>query len=212
MAKEKFLIVAVPMMDDCFARFSETANREAISNGTADHDEAYSWIEKSFEIVLVRDREATHICSFTPSQYYVWLQNAFAGQPNAAWEDNADPEGLERESGGEWHGYKTYHDAYDSRFIVDSFTLDTMKILGLRKPRDMRSAAGDAYVDSIWKAAEQIAMDIGNNGGFDAPILGAYAYRIWENEQRETTRRQAIEKSHRAAADGAWALVLSAEA
>lgn len=197
MAKEKFLIVAIPDSDDCYARFSETANREAISAGTMDHDDPYAWIEKSFEIVLIRDREATHLCSFTPSAYYVWLQNGFAGEPNAAWRDDGDPEGLERESCGDGHGYTTYRDTWDKRFIVDTFTLDTMKTLDLRKPRDMRSAAGEAYHDAIWKAAEEIANEINRNGGFDAPIFSAHTYREWERECRDKVRARALADSKR---------------
>lgn len=192
MAKEKFLIVASPIPDDCFSRFSETENRQAISDGTADPDDAYSWIEGSFSIQLVRDKEATHLCSFTPSAYFIWLQNAFAGQMNEKWLDDGDPEGLEHEAGGEYHGYDTYRDTYDPRFICETFIIDTMKDLDepLRKPRDSRSEAGEAYHSAIWKAAEEVASELGSNGAFDAaPILNALEFRRWEKEQAEKSRQ-----------------------
>lgn len=179
MAKEKFLIVAVKMPDDCFGRFSETANRAAISAGTANENDAYSWIEGSFEIQLRRHREATHLCSFTPSAYYIWLENQFAGQPNAAWEDDGDPDGLECESGGEYHGYGEYRDEYDPRFVCETFTIDTMK--DLETP--MRKADTEAYHNAIWQAAEEAAREMLCNGaGGQADILDVYAYRKWEKE------------------------------
>lgn len=187
MAKEKFLIVAEKMSDDCFARFSETANRAAISAGTADETDAYSWVEASFEIQLRRHREATHLCSFTPSAYYIWLENQFAGHPNAAWEDDGDPDGLERASGGDDHGYGTYHDEYDPRFVCETFTIDTMKDLEtpMRKPSDNSPADYvDAYHKAIWEAAEEAAREMMCNGaGGQADILETYTYRQWEKER-----------------------------
>jgi hypothetical protein len=174
-AKEKFLIIAIETPKDCFSRFSETANIEAIKNGTANSSDPYSWIVKSFEIVLIRWREATHLCSFTPSAYYVFLQNAFAGTPNGAWARDEDPSGLEYESGGEPHGYADYRDDYDPRFVCDSFVIDTVKQLNLRKPSvrhtlsrrtDQENEALGKYRKAIWSAAEETASEIGRNGGF----------------------------------------------
>jgi hypothetical protein len=208
MAKEKFLIVASQCHDDCFSRFSETANREAIEAGTANPEDAYSWIEASFEIRLIRWREATHICSFTPSAYYVWLQNYFVGFPNAKWDYDGDPEGLERENGGEWHGYATYRDDYDSRFICAEFTIDTMRDLEspMRKPSHKRRAmttgdhgeAVERYNAAIWKRAEEIAHEMDCNGGLDgAPILNGWTFRQWERERLEKARQCALEDSKR---------------
>lgn len=190
MAKEKFLIIATRMPDDCFSRFSESENRANLDAGTADETDAYSWIEASYEIQLVRHREATHICSFTPSAYYVWLQNAFVGIPNAEWDHDGDPDGLELESGGEYNGYGTYEDDYSPAFICDSFTIDTVKDLGLRKPRkDGRgfnnSDAAEAYHSAIWKLAEEAALDIKCNGLW-CDALDVYAFR-----QRERAKRAA---------------------
>lgn len=185
MAKEKFLIVAVRMPDDCFGRFSETVNRANLDAGCADPGDPYSWIEASFEIQLRRYREATHICSFTPSAYYVWLANAFVGKPNAAWEYDGDPDGLEMESGGEWHGYGEYHDEYDSALVCDTFTIDTVRDLGLKKPAvphslmrrsDAATDKLDAYHRTIWHAAEEAAFEIGRNG-YWADGLDVYRFR-----------------------------------
>jgi hypothetical protein len=200
MAKEKFLIIASPMMDDCFGPFSETKNRAAIEAGTADPADPYSWIEKSFEIRLVRWRERTHICSLTPSAYFVWLANFFVGSPNAAWDYDGDPLGLERESGGEFHGYGTYFDDYDPRFIVDTFTVDTMRDLlesPMRKPRHKRhcmttgdhGAAVERYHAALWKHAEEAALEMGCNTDWgSAPILGVKCYREWERERAAKVR------------------------
>lgn len=202
MAKERFLIIASPAIDDCFSRFSESENREAIAAGTADPDDAYSWIEKTFEIRLVRWREATHICSFTPSARYEFLANYFVGQSNEKWLDDGDPDGLETENGGESGGYGTYRDDYDPRFIVDEFTIDTMKHLdGLRKPRDNRSEAGERYLDAIWNLAIETAHEMSCNTDWGtAPILSTFAYRQWERECVERIRREACERSKRAGA------------
>lgn len=193
MAKEKFLIVAVRLPDDCFGRFSETKNRAALDAGTADPDDAYSWIEASYEIQLRRWREATHICSFTPSAYFVWLQNQFVGEPNAAWEYDGDPEGLESESGGERHGYGSYQDEYDPAVICTIFTIDTVKQLGLYKPLVRNSlsrrtekelAAIDAYHTVIWQEAEYAAMEIGRNGGYWCDALDVFTFRQREHAER----------------------------
>lgn len=196
MAKERFLIVAVPMPDDCFGRFSETENRAAIDAGTMDPDDPYAWVEASFELVLVRHRKATHLCSFTPSAYYVWLQNAFVGEPNAAWEHDGDPEGLEYESGGEGHGYGTYRDDYDPRFVCETFTIDTVRDLGMRKPRDRQEEAMEVYHRALWKYAEEAAHEIRCNGLY-APILNVWTYRQWERDRREAVRRASCEWSKR---------------
>ncbi len=198
MAKEKFLIIATQIPDECFGRFSEPKNRAALSAGTADPADPYSWIEASFEIQLVRWREATHICSFTPSARYEWLANFFVGEPNVAWEADGDPDGLEQENGGEWGGYGTYSDEYDPRFIVDTFTLDTMRDLPepMRKPRDNRSDAGERYHDAIWKAAIEAAHEMSCNTSWGgAPILGVTEYRKWERECVERVRQAACERS-----------------
>jgi hypothetical protein len=209
MAKEKFLIIATPMADDCFSRFSETANREAIDEGYANPEDAYSWIEKSFEIQLIRWREATHICSFTPSAYFVWLQNYFVGAPNESWERGGDPDGLENESGGEFHGYAEYRDDYDARFVCAEFTIDTMRDLPepMRKPRKKRHAmttgdhgdAAERYHAAIWERAEESAHEMAHNGGITgAPILDVWMFRQWEREQAEKTRKRACEWSNAA--------------
>lgn len=195
MAKERFLIIASRASDDCYSRFSESDNRAAIEAGTVDTSDPYSWIEASFEIRLVRWREATHLCSITPSAYYVWLQNVFVGQPNEAWQADGDPEGLECENGGEGHGYGTYRDDYDSRFICETFTIDTMRDLEspMRKPGNTRSDAGERYHAAIWKAAEEAAQEMGV--AYAAPILETYTFRQWEREQRDRIRAQACERS-----------------
>lgn len=197
MAKEKFLIVAIREIDDCYSAFSETANRAALDAGTADHDNPYSWIEASYSIQLRRWREATHICSFTPSAYYVWLQNVFVGTPNAAWEADADPLGLERESGGEYGDYGTYYDEYPADIVCDTFTVDSVKQLGIRKPAecatlsrrsDKTMEAMDRYSRAIWKAAEEGASEIGANGGFWADRLDVFKFRQFERNQRIADR------------------------
>lgn len=206
MAKEKFLIVAVQTPDDCFGRFSETENCAAIDAGKADPDDAYSWIEASFELVLVRHREATHICSFTPSARYTWLQNYFVGIPNAAWDRAGDPDGLERENGDEVGGYGTYRDDYDPRFIVESFTVDSMKDLDrpMRKPHvsDSLSRRTDAEVDrleaytnAIWECAEEAAWEMMSNGFAETPILNVWTYRQWVREEHLKARDRAAERS-----------------
>ena len=182
MTKEKFLIIAEPIHEDCFGRFSETENCATIDAGAMNENDAYSWIEASFEIRLVRYREATHICSFTPSARYTWLQNAFIGIPNSKWNYDGDPEGLERENGGEIGGYGTYSDEYDPRFICDTFTVDTVKVLGIRKPPAKRGDALDEYHEEIWRVAEEAAFEIIANGGVDAPILDVWTYRQWRRE------------------------------
>ncbi|MBS3648825.1 hypothetical protein KEU06_09425 [Pseudaminobacter sp. 19-2017] len=208
MAKEKFLIIAEKMIPDCFGVFSETANCAAIDAGTADPSDPYSWIEASFEIKLVRYREATHICSLTPSAYYVWLQNQFVGEPNAAWDRDGDPEGLEFENGGECHGYGTYRDEYDPRFICETFTIDTMKDLPdpMRKPTvrntlshrtDKEQSALDRYHRAIWKAAEEAAREMMCNSLW-CDILNVYTYRQWERDKLEATRRRSLDESKRA--------------
>ena len=209
MAKEKFLIIATPVPDDCFGRFSETANRAAISAGTADPDDAYSWIEATFEIQLVRWREATHICSFTPSARYEWLANFFVGVPNDKWLDDGDPDCLESENGGERGGYGMYRDDYDPRFIVDTLTLDTMRDLPepMRKPCSTRSEAGERYLDAVWKAASEAAQELSCNTDWStAPILNVLTYRRWERDCVERVRREACERSKRGLTlnFGAW--------
>lgn len=205
MAKEKFLIIARQMPVDCFARFSETANREAIDAGTANPDDAYSWIEASFEIRLVRWREATHLCSFTPSAWSIWLANFFVGAPNAKWEEDGDPDGLEMESGGEHGDYITYRDEYDPRFIVDTFTIDTMKVGIGRKPANNRSDAGERYHDAIWSAAEDAAHEIMCNS-YDAPIFDVFTFRQWERERLDAIRQRSLEASRRSV----WQAALTA--
>lgn len=193
MAKEKFLIVAVREIDDCFSRFSETENRKNLDAGTADESDPYSWIEATYSIQLRRWREATHICSITPSAYYVWMQNVFVGQPNAEWKYDGDPDGLELESGGEWHGYGDYQDDYDPAFVCDSFTIDTVKDLGLRKPvanrilsrrNDAELDKLDAYHKAIWKHAEEAAHEILHNGGGWCDALDVFAFRQREKAAR----------------------------
>lgn len=198
MAKEKFFIYASKSIDDCFGRFSESDNKAAISAGTMDQSDPYAWIEASFEMQLRRDREATHICSFTPNAYYIWLKNVFVGEPNEAWNDDGDPDGLECESGGEYHGYGTYRDKYDPRFIAYTFTIDTMKDLDspMRKPRDSRSEAGERYHAAIWKAAEEAAQELDCNGYLDgAPICGVYEFRKWEKEKIDKVRKESLDMS-----------------
>jgi hypothetical protein len=195
MAKEKFLIVATRQMDDCFSRFSETANRAALDAGTANPDDAYSWIEATYNIELRRYREATHICSFTPSAYYVWLQNQFVGVPNAAWEYDGDPDGLEYENGSERDGYGTYRDEYPAEMVCDSFVIDTVKDLGIRKPAERISLSRrsdaqidklDAYQRAIWNQAEEIAQEAGRNGGYWADCLNVFNFR--QRERLKTAR------------------------
>lgn len=192
MAKEKFLIVAIREIDDCFSRFSESANRAKLDAGIADPNDAYSWIEATYSIQLRRYREATHLCSFTPSAYYVALQNQFVGEPNAKWRYDGDPEGLEYEMGGQHNGYGTYRDEYPGEMICDTITIDTVKDLGLRKPAergtlsrrtDKQAEKIDAYHRAIWNAAEEAAHEIGINGGFWCDGLDVFAFR-----QRERTK------------------------
>lgn len=212
MAKEKFLIIAVPMTDDCFSRFSETENRQRIESGEPSPSDAYAWIEKTFEIRLIRHREATHICSLTPSSRYEFLANYFVGEPNEAWIYDGDPDGLESENGGEHGGYGAYRDDYDSRFIVDSFMVDTMRDLPepMRKPRgsammksrrrmtarernaeDRQEAAHDAYHDAVWEAALNVAHELGRNTDWGtAPILNVFTYRQWECGRLNKVRSQ----------------------
>lgn len=189
MAKEKFLIVAIREPDDCFGRFSETTNLANLDAGVADPDDAYGWIEATYSIQLRRHREATHICSFTPSAFYIWLQNQFVGEPNSKWEYDGDPEGLELENGGERHGYGTYRDEYPDEMICETFTIDTVKHLGLRKPRADRrgfnnSEAAEAYHRAIWEAAEEAAHEIGRNGGWWCEGLDVFAFRKYERAKR----------------------------
>lgn len=181
MAKEKFLIVAVRNMDDCFGRFSESANRANLDAGTADPADPYSWIEASYTLCLVRYREATHCCSFTPNAWQVFIQNEFVGVPNAAWDHDGDPDGLAYENGGERGSYGTYRDEYDAAYICDSFTIDTVKDLGLRKPRrpvhlDRATDKHETYHDAIWKAAEDVAHEIACNGLW-CDALDVHAFR-----------------------------------
>jgi hypothetical protein len=197
MAKEKFLILARQLPDECFPRFSEEANRAAISAGTMSQDDPYAWIEASFELVLTRDKEATHCCSFTPDAWGVPLQNYFVGNPNAAWLDDGDPEGLEH--AGLDPSYYTYRDTYDPRFICDVEILDTMKFdKPLRKPavrnvtlsrRSEKEAQALAeYGEALWNVAEEMAREGMCNGIAEAPILNVYTYRQWEREQVLKTR------------------------
>lgn len=194
MAKEKFLIVAVPQMHDCFGRFSETANRASIDAGTMDQDDPYAWIEQSFEIVLIRHREATHICSFTPSAWQVFLGNEFVGQPNAAWNEDGDPDGLEGENGGSHGDYGTYRDTYDERFICDTFTIDTLADMDepMRAPGKRGTDYAERYHDAIWRHAEDVAREMNCNGvNSQAPILDVYTFRQWERERLLKRRAQA---------------------
>jgi hypothetical protein len=194
MAIEKFHIVAVQMPKDCFSRFSETANLEAKESGAANQSDAYGWIEAAFEIVLIREREATYICSFEPTQYYIWLQNAFVGTPNGAWEYDGDPDGLEMESGGDCHGYMGYRDDWPKAFICSTIKIDTVKDLGLRKPRirntlsrrtEKEVDALESYNKQIWASAEESAHEIGRNGGFWCDGLNA---ETWRKAQRPKDR------------------------
>lgn len=199
MAREKFLIVAIPAMDDCFTRFKETENREAIEAGTMGQSDPYAWIEQTFEVVLVRYREATHLCSLTPSARQEFLQNVFVGDPNEAWQEDGDPEGLEYENGGELSSYGTYRDEYDPRFICGSFEVDTMKELAtpMRAPTNRHTEYAEKYLDAIWAQAKEVAGEAGANGGYDAPIFGVYTYRQWEREVRDQVRARACEASKR---------------
>jgi hypothetical protein len=198
MAKEKFLIVARELPADCFARFRETANCARIDAGEESAD-PYSWIEASFEILLIRYREATHLGSLTPNAYAIWLCNEFVGIPNESWDNNPDPYGLERESGRDDTGeYIEYRDDYDERFVCESFTLDTMRDLPepMRKPREPSSVKVDRYHDAIWTAAEEATGDLLSNGASGAaPILGVYAYRQWRRELALKARERAAELS-----------------
>lgn len=215
MAKEKFLIIASRLPDDCFGLFSETENRAHIDAGTVDQNDPYAWIEASFEILLVRHREATHICSFTPSARYAWLGNAFCGEPNAAWEADGDPEGLENESGGDAYGYTTYRDEYDPRFICETFTVDTMKDLDtpMRYPRRSMAtsltrrdesdlARIETYTEAVWSYAEEAAREMMNNGAGWADICNVYTFRQWEREKLEATRARSLAHSKAMAARG----------
>ncbi|HDZ74086.1 MAG TPA: hypothetical protein ENH55_15275 [Aurantimonas coralicida] len=190
MAKEKFLIIASPMMRGCFGRFDEDANCAAIDAGTVDTGDAYSWIEASFEIKLIRHREATHICSFTPSAYGVWLKNEFVGVPNEAWEYDGDPDGLELESGGTRGDYGAYRDEYDPRFICETFVIDTVADLGIRKSKS------EAYHEAIWQAAEESADEsVANGAGGCAPILDVFTYRQWQRERHLKAREESARRS-----------------
>lgn len=196
MAKERFLIVATRMYDDCFSRFSESANREAINAGVADPHDAYSWVEASFEIQLRRWREATYICSFTPCARFEWLQDYFVGVPNAAWADNPDPENLEAECGGNLTDYGTYYDKYDPRFICADFTIYPASELGLRKPRGNNSDAGMRYHNAIWERALETAQEmIANGAAGAAPILDVLSFRRWERDERDRVRATACARS-----------------
>lgn len=195
MAKEKFLIIARQIPDDCFGRFSESENKARIDSG-APSDDPYAWIEASFQLQLVRHREATHLCSFTPSAHYVWLENAFVGVPNEVWDADGDPDGLERDSGGEWHGYDTYRDTYDRRFVCDTFTVDTIRDMGMRKPRKSDADAMETYHSALWEVAEQVTHEIAANG-LDAPILNIWTFRQWERERRDKVRARSLADSKR---------------
>lgn len=185
MAQERFLIVAIREPDDCFARFSESANRARIAAGRTDDSDPYAWIEATYSLQLRRWREATHLCSFTPSAYFIWLENVFVGDPNAAWEADPDPLGLEYESGGDRCGYGIYHDDYPRDFVCDSIVIDTVRDLGIRKPNvsdspllrsDAESERLETYNRAIWRHAEEIAIDLRGNGLW-CPALNVAAFR-----------------------------------
>lgn len=192
MAKERFLIVAIPMIPECFNRFSETDNRERIDSGETSSD-PYSWIEATFELRLIRECEATHICSLTPSAWSIWLENVFVGVPNAAWERDPDPDCLEHESGGDRGDYVTFHDSYDKRFIAGSFTVDSVKDIGMRKPSKHNADALDAYRDAIWSHAEEIAPGY----TIGAPVCDVFTYRQWERELVQNQRELSLQASKR---------------
>lgn len=168
--KETFHLISIPAIPDCYGRFSETANREAITNGTADPSDPYSWITKSFEIGIVRHREATHICSFTPNSAFIWLQNYFAGQPNDAWLYDGDPEGLEWESGGSANTveYIGYHDDWPEAQICESFTFNPFEEIDGYKEMDR-----DERQQALWDFAEETIRESLCNGLSESPAMVA---------------------------------------
>lgn len=209
MAKERFLIIASPMHDDCFERFSETANRARIDAGEPS-DDPYAWIEASFEIRLIREGEKTHCADLAPSSRCEWLANAFVGvRPLGAYYEGSgvfsqrptfnDPDDLELENGDEEGGYCSYVESPDPRFIAGEITVDSMRDLEepLRRPRRADTPAGEAYTEAVWEAAKRFAIrEYGSCWG--APILDVRTYRQWERECRDRVRAQSLEWSKRA--------------
>lgn len=158
MAKEQFTIIAV----------EQTAY-------WADGLLEQHGITAAFCYYLIRNDEATHICSFTPNSWAVGITNDFVYDG-----DN--------ESAHEWTGDNLYEGVdsdyigfvemkyLDKRFIAESFEIEVPDDLDA----DGRETA--AYHDEIWKQAEEAAHEF-NCNGLNADICGPRTYAEWQAEQ-----------------------------
>jgi hypothetical protein len=132
-------------------------------------------IEGAFGYYLIRNGEATHICSFTPNSWCVFIKNEFVYDS-----DN--------EAAHEWAGDRQYEggesdyfgmmdpETMDPRFIAETFTIDV--------PDDLtpEGRETEAYHDEIWEQAEAVAREFDCNGLW-ADINNLWTYRQYQREQ-----------------------------
>jgi hypothetical protein len=134
----------------------------------------------AFGVYLIRVGEATHCCSLTASTWAEFLKNAFvyAGTDDDAAHAALDDGELEQEGSREGDCYLDYVDikTMDPRFIAETFTVE----VGARKYKGGRRS--EAYHDAIWEAAREAAAELGQNGGWEAPILYTNTYYEWQAE------------------------------
>lgn len=181
MAVEKFSIIAV----------EETSYW---AEGLLEDNE----IEAAFGIYLIRNGERTHICSFTPSSWCVWLTNEFAydGDNEAAheWAGEAMHEGGE----SDYFGFMD-PDTMDPRFIANSFTVEV--------PDDLtpEGRETEAYHDAIWEAAREAAHELDCNGGLFPDIANLRTYREYQAELAAKRRAENRKPLARPMLDLFWA-------
>lgn len=133
-------------------------------------------IEGAFGYYLIRHGEATHICSFTPNSWCVFIKNEFVyDSDNEAAHEWAGDQG--RMEGGESDYFgMMYPDSMDPRFIAETFSIDV--------PDDLtpEGRETEAYHDEIWKQAEEAAHELECNNLW-ADINSLWTYRQYQREQ-----------------------------
>ena len=151
-------------------------------------DETDNWtdiaahnIEAVFGLYLVREGEATHLCSLTPNSAAIFLRNAFMYEDGDA-KAKAFAEAEEYNDGGDPATYLKFFrpDRMDSRFYTVSSTVDPADVDFDEAPGDdADTETREAYHTAIWDHAREYEQ--GNT--HDPAIIFPGTYAAWKAEK-----------------------------
>lgn len=132
-------------------------------------------IEGAFGLYLIRHGEGTHICSFTPSSWCVFIGNEFVYDSDNEKAHEFAGDNMNEGGRDDYFGFIDA-DKLDPRFIAETFTLPE------DADRPDYETDRDGYHTAIWTTAEEEAREFSCNGLW-ADICSLYTFRQYKREQ-----------------------------